>query len=150
MFNPPGFKENCPHCKSSKMEYYGYTLGAFHFYHRCSNCRKYTEYLIPSKKFMIMSLIILLAIVFAIVPSLFIFSISPLSAFLFFLGYIILSLIIGDKYGRHFWEAAAIDNLPDNYWIVDPHDKIRFTGFAIIIAVLLAYVMIIIVNLVRQ
>ena len=44
MFNPPGSKENCPHCKSSKMEYYGGTPGGFHFYYRCSNCRKYTEW----------------------------------------------------------------------------------------------------------
>lgn len=151
MFNPPGFKEKCPHCKSSKMEYYGGTPGGFDCYYRCPNCRKYVEYGISEKHFVIVGLIIFLIMVFVIALILFIFRISPLSAIVFFFGSLILCSIAGYKYGSFYNEAIVIDNLPTDLWII--HRLSKKTGLiiiAIFITALLAYAGIVIVNIIRQ
>ena len=123
MFNPPGFKENCPHCKSSKMEYYGGTPGGFHFYYRCSNCRKYTEYRVSSKNFLIAISILFLMMFFSIALTLFIFSIGPLSAILFFLGSVVLFWIVVFKYERYFYESIALEDLQTDLWIIHAASK---------------------------
>ena len=153
MFNPPGFKDNCPYCKSPRIEYCGYVLGAMRFYYRCSNCGKYIKYRTPSKQFLIMNLIVFLVIVFAVVPSLFLLSISPLFAILFFFAFVVLCLIIGNRYGRFFFKAFVIEELPDDLLTIQIHEpsyKIRRIVTAILSVVLLAYIAIFIINLLRQ
>ncbi len=151
MFNPPGLKEDCPHCKASKMEYYGSILGGFHYYYRCSNCRKYIEYRISSKKFLIMSSIIFVMMVFIIALPLFLLSISSLSAILFFFASLVLFSIFAFKYQRYFFEAIAIEDFQPNLWMIHAlNKKIRLTTIAILIATLFVYVGIFVVNLIRQ
>ena len=154
MFDPPGFKENCPYCKYSKMEYYGFTPGGFHFYYRCSNCRKYAEYYFSSKTFLTTSVIIFLIIVFAIALTLFIWSISHLSAILFFLGFIVLSLMANHKYGRYSYKSIALEDLQTDLWIIRAASKrsrlVIAAIFFVFLVVFLAYIGIFIVNLTRQ
>lgn len=154
MFDPPGFKENCPYCKSSEMEYYGYASGGFHFYYRCSTCRKYTEYHISSKNFLVGSSIIFLMMVFSITLTLLIFNISPLAAMLFFLVSIALFLIVIFKCEDYFFESVVTDDLQvDLLTIHDPSNKIRLTIIAIyfiLFVLFLAYIGIFILNLVGQ
>jgi len=108
----------------------------------------------PPKKFLIEILIIFFAMVFVIVTSLFIFSISPLSAFLFFLGSIVLYSIVGIKYGRYFYEEIPIYDIQSGLLIIHAwSNKTRLTISAIfipVLAALLAYIGIFIVNLIRQ
>jgi hypothetical protein len=144
MFNLPGSKENCPHCKSSKMEYYGGTPGGFHFYYRCTNCRKYTEYRVSSKKFLIACSILFLMMVFSIALTLFIFSISPILATLFFLGSVVLFWIVDFKYERNFYESIALEDLQTDLWIIHAASKksrlvIAATFFVLFVA-FLAYI----------
>ena len=98
--------------------------------------------------------IIFLVMVFAIVPSLFIFSISPLSAFLFFFGFVVLYLIVGYKYGRYFYEEIPIYDIQSGLLIIHAWSKkLRLTiaaVFIVVLVVFLAYVGIFIVNLIRQ
>jgi hypothetical protein len=151
MFNPPGSKENCSHCKSSKIEYYGGTPGGFSCYYRCLNCRKYVEYNISEKHLLIVGLIISIVMVFVIALTLFIFIISPLSAIVFFFGFLILCSIAGYKYGSFYDKAIVTDNLRTDLWII--HRLSKKTGLiiiAIFITVLLAYVGIVVVNIIRQ
>jgi hypothetical protein len=151
MFDPLSPKGNCPHCKSSKMEYYGFTFGGLHFYYRYLNCRKYGEYRISLKNFLIMNSIILLMMVFVIALPLFILNVNSLLAILFFLGSVVLFSIVGYKYGWYFFESIALEDLQTDLWIIHaPVKKIRLIIDAILIAVLLAYTGIFILNLIRQ
>jgi len=133
------------------MEYLGFTLGDRHFYYRCLKCRKYTEYRISLKDFLIMNSIILLMMVFAIALPLSVLSVNPLLAIVIFLGSVVLFSIVGYKYGWYFCESIALDNLPTDLWIIHaPSKRIRWISATILTAVLLAYAGIVIFNLMRE
>ena len=94
MFDPASPKGNCPYCKSSEMEYYGFTFGDLHFYYKCSRCQKYTEYRIAFRNYLIMSSIILLMMVFSFAVPLSVLGHNSALAILVFVGSVVLFSII--------------------------------------------------------
>jgi hypothetical protein len=151
MIDPASPKGNCPHCKSSKMEYYGSTLGGFHFYYKCSRCQKYVEYRITLKNFVIMSSIIFLAMVFSFVVPLSVLSDNSRLAILFFVGSVVLFSIVGYRYRWYFYESIPLEDLQTDLWIIyAASKKTRLLIVTILIAALLAYTGIFILNLTRQ
>jgi membrane protease YdiL (CAAX protease family) len=151
MIDPPSPKRNCPHCKSSEMEYYGFTFVGLHFYYKCSRCQKYTEYRIAFRNYLIMSSIILLIMVFSFAVPLSVLGHNSALAILVFAGSVVLFSIIGIKYRWYLFEAIALEDLPTDLSIIHvPSKKIRLIIIAIFIAVLFAYGGILVVNLMQQ
>jgi hypothetical protein len=151
MIDPARPKDNCPHCKSSEMEYLGFTFGGFHFYYKCLSCQKYTEYCITLKNYLIMSFIILLMMLFSIA--------IPLSVFNKHVGLAIIIICLafdlfwmfGYKYRFYFYELIALDELQIDLKIIHAFSKrIRLIIVVIIISVFLAYAGIFTFNLLRQ
>jgi hypothetical protein len=151
MIDPASPKGNCPHCKSSEMEYYGSTFGGFHFYYKCIRCQKYIEYRISLKNFLIMSSIIFLVMVFSFVVPLSVLNDNSRLAILFFVGSVVLFSIVGYRYRWCFYESITLEDLQTGLWIIHaPSKKIRLLIVAIFIAALLAYIGIFILNLIRE
>jgi hypothetical protein len=151
MFDPASPKGNCPHCKSSEREYYGFTFGGLHFYYKCLRCQKYTEYRIAFKNYLIMSSIILLIMVFTVVVPLSLLNVNSRMAILVFVGSVVLFSILGYKYRWYFFESIALEDLQTDLWIIHaPSKKIRLIITAIFIAVLFVYGGILVFNLIRQ
>ncbi len=151
MIDPVGHKGNCPHCNSSEMEYYAFTLGGFHFYYKCRRCRKYIEYRITLKNFLIMNSIILLVMVFSfVIPLSVLYDHSKLAMLLFVASFLVFS-IVGYRYRFYFYEAIALEDLQTDLWIIHAYrKKIRLLIGAIFTIVLLAYLGLFILNLIRQ
>ena len=151
MFDLASPQGNCPHCKSSKMEYYGFTFGGFHFYYKCIRCQKYTEYRIAFKNFLIMSSIILLMMVFSFAVPLSVLSRNSRLAILAFVGCVVLFSIVGYRYRWYFYEPIALQDLPTDLWVVRAVSrKARLIIVTIFIVALLAYTGIFIFNVIRE
>ena len=151
MIDPATRKGNCPDCKSSEMEYYGFTFGGLHYYYKCSRCQKYIEYRITLKNFLIMNSIIFLVMVFTFVVPLSVLHDHPRLAILFFIGSVLLFSIVCYRYRWYFYETIALEDLQTDLWIIHAYrKKIRLLIVAIFIAVLLAYTGIFILNLIRE
>ena len=151
MFDPASPKGNCPHCKSSEMQYYGFTFGGLHFYYKCSRCQKYIEYRTTLKNFLIISSIIFLVMVFSFVVPFSVLHYNSRLAMLFFVGSVVLFLIVGYRYGWCLYESIALEDLQTDLWIIRAASKkIRLLIVAIFIAALLAYTGIFIFNLIRE
>jgi len=151
MIDPASPKENCPHCKSSKLEYYGFTFGGLHVYYKCGRCHKYMEYRITLKNFLIMNSIIWLVMVLSFVVPLSLLHDHFRLAMLFFVGSVVLFSIVGYKYRWYFYESIALEDLQTGLWIIHAYrKKIRLLVIVISIAVLLVYTGIFIFNLIRQ
>lgn len=150
MIDPLRPRGNCPHCKSSRMEYYGFTF-MFHFYFKCLDCNRYVEYRVSLKYYIILTCVMMAMGVFAFsVP----FSLFPHDSHLALLSFFIIILLfslIGYKYRWHGFRAIALDKLPSDRWIIPTlPTKIRLPIFYILIAGLIAYTGICICNLTRQ
>jgi hypothetical protein len=70
---------------------------------------------------------------------------------LFFVGSVVLFLIVGYRYGWCLYESIALEDLQTDLWIIRAASKkIRLLIVAIFIAALLAYTGIFIFNLIRE
>jgi hypothetical protein len=151
MIDPLRPKGNCPHCKSSELEYFGFTFGGFHFYFKCSRCQKYIEYRITLKNYLIMSSIIFLVMVFSFVLPFSVLNRASRLAILFFIGFVVLYMIVSYRYRWYLYEPIPLVDLPTDFSIIPaPGKKSRLLFVAIFIAVLLAYTGIFILNVVRD
>lgn len=151
MSNPIIPNKNCAHCNSSRMEYYGCTFGGFHFYYKCLDCHKYTEYRISLKNMLVISFIILLSMAFITILAISILLLSPLLAIVFFFASIILYLLIVYRYRWYGWEKIALKHIPSDSGILRaPNKRIRFIILAFFIVAFLGYTTVFIINLLRQ
>ena len=151
MFDPARPKGNCPHCKSSEMQYYGFTFGGLHFYYKCNRCHKYIEHRITLRNYLIMSSIIFLVMVSTFVVPLSVFNDNSRLAILLFVGAVVLFSTVGYRYRWRFYESIALEDLQTDLLIIHaPSKTIRLLIVAIFIAGLLAYTGIFVLNLIRQ
>jgi len=151
MIDPLSPKGNCPHCNSSKMEYYGFTFGGFHIYYKCLNCHNYTEYRISLREMLIIYLVMIVGIVFSAVLPFFLFPGKATASLIFFCTSILIFMIIGYKYRWSLFETIANDKLPDDRYIIRVlPTKIRLPILYFIIAAMIAYIGICIYNFSRQ
>jgi len=134
------------------MEYYGGTLGYFHWYYKCLDCHKYTEYRISLKNMLIMSFIILLIMVVLAILAISILSLSPLLAIVFFFASTLLYFFIGYRYQWYYgWEKIALEDMPGGLGIFRaPNKRIRLIVLTVFIVAFLGYTIIFIINLLRQ
>ena len=150
MIDPLSPKGNCPHCKSSKMEYCGFTY-MFHFYFKCLECNRYIEYRTSLKYYAIVTCVMMAMAVFAFS---FPFSLFPDDSHLSVLSFFIIILlftIVGYKYRWYGVETIALEKLPSDRWIIPAlPTKIRLPILYILVAALIAYTGICIYNLTRQ
>jgi hypothetical protein len=88
--------------------------------------------------------------VFSITLTLFIFSISPLTAILFFLGSVVLFWVVVFKYERYFYQSIALEDLQTDLWIIHPASKksklVIAATFFVFFVVFLAYIGIFVFN----
>ncbi len=151
MSNPLIPSRNCPHCNSSRMEYYAFTLGWLHYYYKCSNCHKYTEYRYTLKKFLIINFFAFLIMAFITIPSILILGRNPLMAIMIFFPSILIYVIIGYKYRWYGSEKIALEDIPSDLGIFRaPNKKIRLIIVTVSIVSFLGYTVIFIINLLRQ
>jgi hypothetical protein len=140
----------CPHCNSSDMKYYGFTLNYIRYYYVCLTCHKFTEYHITSKKlvFVESSSLILFAGILAIYTLL--ADSKPLLALLLSLGFTILFMLLNYKQRWSYFKVIPLDKLPDRLIFPAAGDKIGFIIRVAFSTALLGYISVFIYNTIRK
>ena len=150
--NIKGVRKTCAHCGSSELQYYGQTLGYFHYYYKCSNCQKYTEHYYPLRTQVTINAVWLL--LFVVFGLLVLNSNSPKTGILYFSAIAVLTWTIFYKCRRAFIKVIPIDRLPDDRAILRPANRtlrLLLIAIFVIFAIGLAiYASIFYLNLSRQ
>ncbi len=139
----------CPHCNSPALKYFGWTPGGFHYYFKCSNCQKYTEYYYSlTAQITIAAATLLFFVIFAVL----IISLdSPKNGKFYFLAVVVLSSAIAYKYRWSFIKIIPIDGLPDNRWIMPALNRsLRLVLILILVIGFVIYTGVFLLNLSRQ
>jgi len=155
MIKLPTNKIVCANCKSLNVKYYGATFHGYHYYCKCNDCQKYTEYCISIKNMRISLLILWSIIVLAL--TVFFILLSDLntdSAILWFFSTAVLLVLIGYKYRWTAFQTFVLENLPNDRVIMHALDKgISLTLMRILlglfVAAFIAYIAFFFVNLHR-
>jgi hypothetical protein len=151
----PAKKIVCANCKSLNVKYYGATLHGYHYYYKCNDCQKYTEYCISIKNMRISLLILWSIIVLALVVFFILLSnCNTDSAIVWFFSTAFFLMLTGYKYRWTVFQTLVLENLPNDRVIMHALDKgitliLMRILLGLFVAAFIAYIAFFFVNLYR-
>ena len=144
-----GIENFCAHCGSPNLEYSAMTLGGFHYYFKCSNCKQYTEYHYPLKTQILIG--IFTVVIFLVYALLMVLAHSPRTGILFYIAFVTLSSALCYKFSWSYIKRIPIQDLPEGAWLISaPPKRLRLVVGLVVGAALVVYLGIFFMHLAQQ